>query len=692
MSLNHSPSIVTNGLVLSLDAANQKSYGPFTVEALVVAGGGSGGGNLSGGGGAGGLLYSSALQVTAGTAYTVTVGSGGAAVSGQQAGIVGNNGGNSIFSTLTAIGGGGGGGGYFGTGSASGGSGGGGSGYTNSTPYTGAAGTSGQGYAGGDGANGAGNYNGGGGGGAGGVGTTVPTSSNVIGGNGGPGLQYAISGSPTWYAGGGGGGNYVTGIAGNGGLGGGGGGGSNVSASTVGLGGIGYNTGQNGIYSIVYSGGTAGTGGQNGGNAGTNTGGGGGGTGHQTFISGAGGSGIVIIRYAGPQKATGGTITTNNSYTIHTFTTSGTFTPGANWADTSGNNNIGTLTNGPVYSNTYNILNPTSQNIFTFTVNNQGGAGYAGDPKFVADRANRTVTTDWPLYGVQILSVAHVSWLKVDCKQPYTVTSFAVSGYPGGSHKPGGAWSLQGSNDDVNWSVVATTTSDKWKPYSYAGADYSGTYPFDAAQIISVTSPGNYRYYRIYADTFGSNGTNDYMLVMNVGLWVNTGGSIEFDGVNDYVAIPNTLLGNGDIAWSVGAWVKTTSATDGLGINPILTNASSGPVYSSMGVNLGKISYWTYHAGWYQSLGTTTVNTGNWVYLTWVNNSNYTMNMYVNGVLDATVANSTSGNSNPVDRVGGSWAGYFPGSIAGLTIYKNKALAAAEVAQNFNAMRGRYGI
>jgi hypothetical protein len=43
MSLSHAPSIVRNGLVLSLDAANPKSFGPFTVETLVVAGGTTGG-------------------------------------------------------------------------------------------------------------------------------------------------------------------------------------------------------------------------------------------------------------------------------------------------------------------------------------------------------------------------------------------------------------------------------------------------------------------------------------------------------------------------------------------------------------------------------------------------------------------------------------------------------------------------
>jgi hypothetical protein len=33
----------------------------------------------------------------------------------------------------------------------------------------------------------------------------------------------------------------------------------------------------------------------------------------------------VIVSYAGSQKGTGGTITNSGGYTIHTFTTTGTF-------------------------------------------------------------------------------------------------------------------------------------------------------------------------------------------------------------------------------------------------------------------------------------------------------------------------------------------------------------------------------
>jgi hypothetical protein len=42
-------------------------------------------------------------------------------------------------------------------------------------------------------------------------------------------------------------------------------------------------------------------------------------------MPGNGGSGIVILRYIGSQRGTGGTITSAGGYTIHTFTTSGTY-------------------------------------------------------------------------------------------------------------------------------------------------------------------------------------------------------------------------------------------------------------------------------------------------------------------------------------------------------------------------------
>ena len=42
-------------------------------------------------------------------------------------------------------------------------------------------------------------------------------------------------------------------------------------------------------------------------------------------IAGTGGSGIAIISYYGSQRGTGGTVTSAGGYTIHTFTSSGTY-------------------------------------------------------------------------------------------------------------------------------------------------------------------------------------------------------------------------------------------------------------------------------------------------------------------------------------------------------------------------------
>jgi len=269
--------------------------GSNSVEYLVVAGGGAGGGDdIGGGGGGGGFRFASPSLAPATypakplaapanltvvlNAYPITVGGGGAAVSG---GAQGNPGVASSFSTITSTGGGGGGGG-------------------NTLPapsplHAGAPGGSGGG---------GGLY-----GGAAGSGNTPPVSPPQ--GKDG----FASSYPPSISAGGGGGAiaSAVAGVSNYGSSGGAGGGVPNAFGTS------GQNCGSN----YYFSGGGAGTGdyspfgdgGLGGGGAGgpsgpgtpgvgvsgtANTGGGGGGAGGRSATgntSGAGGSGIVIIRY-----------------------------------------------------------------------------------------------------------------------------------------------------------------------------------------------------------------------------------------------------------------------------------------------------------------------------------------------------------------------------------------------------------
>ena len=257
---------------------------------LVLAGGASGGSSEGGGGGAGGFReykgpadsYTASplngnpggTEITlASQAYPITVGGGGASRPGSPSAENGNAGNPSVFSTVTSAGGGGGGSNQSGCGpggalASSGGSGGGSrrdagnptaaAGNTppvsppqgnngGTTPTTNWKGAGGGGGAGAVGGNGGGNCSPGG----------------ETAGAGGAGLATSITGSPVTRGGGGGG--SINGSSGSFGAGGSGGGGVGSSPpSSAGSG-------------------TANTGG-----------GGGGATGK---ASGAGGSGIVIIRY-----------------------------------------------------------------------------------------------------------------------------------------------------------------------------------------------------------------------------------------------------------------------------------------------------------------------------------------------------------------------------------------------------------
>lgn len=262
--------------------------GSITTNLLIVGGGGGGGGladgGQGGGGGAGGYLEGT-YSVASGASISVVVGAGGAHST---------NGDNSSFDGIIALGGGGGaspalsggsGAGGFGVGAGTGGTG----------TQTSVSGLTAYKSDGGAGYSTSPNQSGGGGGGA--VGTSGFAGVSGQGGAGAGGRASSITGASVVYAAGGGGGTRGANAGGVGGT-------SNIG---------GHGGGLNDDSDI-----TAGT---------TNTGSGGGGAGNVSNGA-AGGSGIVIVSYATPSldNGTGGTITHSGGNTIHSFTSSGTFT------------------------------------------------------------------------------------------------------------------------------------------------------------------------------------------------------------------------------------------------------------------------------------------------------------------------------------------------------------------------------
>jgi hypothetical protein len=187
------------------------------------------------------------------------------------------------------------------------------------------------------------------------------------------------------------------------------------------------------------------------------------------------------------------------------------------------------------------------------------------------------------------------------------------------------------------------------------------------------------------------------------------GGSIVFDGVDDYVG--GTGLDNassalgGSSAVTVNTWVKRNILSLGTGrtffgffnisgVHKLLLNFNStdqitifGRSADESGQGVVTVSSFTSTTSWYNV-------TGIWIYGT------NTMLCYVNGILQSTTGTVTfsqstlaAGTASDRNRIGaeGASSTLFPGNIAQTQIY-NRALSPAEIQQNFNATRGRYGI
>jgi hypothetical protein len=167
------------------------------------------------------------------------------------------------------------------------------------------------------------------------------------------------------------------------------------------------------------------------------------------------------------------------------------------------------------------------------------------------------------------------------------------------------------------------------------------------------------------------------------------GGSIVFDGSNDYVDTPPIIASNS--SFTISSWVYLAS---GAGSFPMIASVKSGGAISFFGINIG-----TGAAGFNLYLGTgiQTVNQNIPLINTWYNVVGVydgVAKIYVNSVL---LSQSFAGPSNGFPQ--GVWIGngsvagnsFWKGNIAQTSIY-NRALSQQEITQNFNATRGRFAI
>jgi hypothetical protein len=215
----------------------------------------------------------------------------------------------------------------------------------------------------------------------------------------------------------------------------------------------------------------------------------------------------------------------------------------------------------------------------------------------------------------------------------------------------------------------------------------------DAANKLSYPGTGT-----TWTDLSGT-GKN---LTLTNGPTFNAGnmGSIVFDGTNDYAVVNPVSAFN---IYCISMWFKPTTIINSTSVGKSLIYLKSSTIkYISFGDNTGRVA--NEYITIVQEPGDkrTAVNDGGSLSAgTWYNivfnyeSSQY--NIYINNTLKSTTIGTSTGNvpliTDPdfiyLNSFEGT-SGYLDSSLSMCMIY-NRALTAAEMLQNYNATKGRFG-
>ena len=221
----------------------------------------------------------------------------------------------------------------------------------------------------------------------------------------------------------------------------------------------------------------------------------------------------------------------------------------------------------------------------------------------------------------------------------------------------------------------------------------------DAANTKSIVSGST-----IWNDL--SRGGNNGTLISGVTFNSGNGGSVGFDGVDDYVNIinPSVLQSQN---FSISVWINPSTATNVITSLIDYDHASTlrqGWVIQSQDATTNRYYYFVYWDGtnFQPSAGAPGmgIQTTNfiWQNLTYIKNGTSVVG-YLNGVqlYTATTSNATISylpNRNlTIGKVISTTVGNrsYNGKVSTTQIY-NRALSAAEVLQNYNATKTRFGL
>lgn len=163
------------------------------------------------------------------------------------------------------------------------------------------------------------------------------------------------------------------------------------------------------------------------------------------------------------------------------------------------------------------------------------------------------------------------------------------------------------------------------------------------------------------------------------------GGSIVFDGSNDYVVIPgNTEPFSSLTVYSIGLWLKASYT----GNKVIIEKGANVKMMFQPDTTTSRLFY-----GDLKAYSTTVSNilNGTWNYYSIIQDST-NAKFYVNGVLlNTSSAGNVAANSSNIVLMSRSGLFAQSGNISLLKIY-NRVLTATEILQNYNSTKSRFNL
>jgi len=175
----------------------------------------------------------------------------------------------------------------------------------------------------------------------------------------------------------------------------------------------------------------------------------------------------------------------------------------------------------------------------------------------------------------------------------------------------------------------------------------------------------------------------------------NNGGVIDFDGIDDNITFGTPQ--SGDIMASTNSftnsiWLKRTGNTEYSNVMVIWQQRRSNLGYGYNGV-AGTTTNKAYsYVGASALNGNDVIDQNVWHNFVFTINGSNAAKLYIDGELQSQGTRSAESNVGSVFYIGRSSSGNYANMEVACASYYNRAISASEVKQNYNALKGRFGL